>query len=161
MITTAVKEPRAAKQEAAPEPVKGDSPPVPVPEKDPFEHMKPGCTKVATPLPELISESVQVVRTETKESDVSGQLVTPLVEPTTEIPALVSPAPPVPESPAPVSDPPESIAPAMAAPESALLVSLTPEAPAPAPSVPESSAVTEMTVKTEPEPEAEPSPKPR
>ncbi|XP_050928176.1 zinc finger protein 185 [Lates calcarifer] len=50
----AVDEPVAPKvEETTPEPVKEDPAPVSVTEKDPFEGMKPGCTKVATPLPEL------------------------------------------------------------------------------------------------------------
>ncbi|XP_076018869.1 zinc finger protein 185 isoform X2 [Genypterus blacodes] len=53
--TSAVDEPLAPKVEvAAPEPEKEDAPLVPV--EDPFAGMKPGCTKVATPLPELIVE---------------------------------------------------------------------------------------------------------
>lgn len=158
-VDGAVNEPLAPKEEeeeeeeeAAPDPVKQDSPPVSVTETDPFEHMKPGCTKVATPLPELIPECVQAVCTETEQedSDVSGQDDTPLVDLTPAIPTPISPTPappapasPVPESPAPVSLTPESPAPA----------SLVPISPAPV------SAVTEITVKTEPEPE--PSLKPR
>lgn len=141
-------------EEAAPEPVKQDSPPGSVTETDSFEHMKPGCTKVATPLPELIPECVQAVCTETEpeDSDVSGQDDTPLVELTPAIPTPISPTP---ASPAPASPVPESPAP----------VSLTPESPAPASLVPVSpapvSAVTEITVKTEPEPEPEPEPSPK
>ncbi|TMS17165.1 Zinc finger protein 185 [Larimichthys crocea] len=47
-VDVAVNEPVAPKEiEAAPEPVREDPPPVLVTEKDPFEHMTPGCTKVA------------------------------------------------------------------------------------------------------------------
>ncbi|XP_070818382.1 zinc finger protein 185 [Chaetodon trifascialis] len=143
----AVKQPLAPKQEdAAPEPVKDIPPSVSVTEKDPFEHMKPGCTKVATPLPEFIPEWVQAVpaEAEPEDSGVSGQADTPLVELAPMLPAPVSPAP---TSPAQASTVPESPAPVFLTP-----VSPVPLSPAPV------SAVTEITVNTEPEPE--PSPKP-
>ncbi|XP_054453173.1 zinc finger protein 185-like isoform X2 [Anoplopoma fimbria] len=135
-VDVVVNEPVAPKvEEPAPEPVKDDPPPVSVPVKDPFEDMKPGCTKVDTPLPVLIPQFVQAVckEPEPKDSDISGLVDTPLVD--------LAPASPTPTSP-------------------------TPEAPAPASPVPLSpapvSAVTELTVKTEPEPEIEweQSPKP-
>lgn len=139
-VDVAVNEPVAPKaEEAAPEPVKEEPPSVSVTDKDPFEGMKPGCTKVATPLPELIPVCVQAVCTEPdpEDSDVSGQVDTPLVELT---PASQTPVSPTPAPPAPASTVLKSPAP----------VPPTPVLPAPV------SAVTEITVKTEPEPEPEP-----
>lgn len=135
-VDVAVNEPPAPKvEEAAPEPVKEDPPLVAVTEKDPFEDMKPGCTKVATPLPELIPECVKAVRAEAEPEDSDAPPAdTPLVD---LAPASPTPASPTPASPAPASTVPLSPVPV--------------------------SAVTEITVKTEPEPEPEPvpSPKPR
>ncbi|KAM8732392.1 zinc finger protein 185 isoform 2-T2 [Acanthopagrus schlegelii] len=120
----AVKEPVAQKveekkDEVSPEPVKGDPSPAPVTEKDPFENMKPGCTKVYTPLPELITECIPAVSTkpEPEDSGVSGEVDKPLVD---LAPALSTPMSPTPTSPAPASVVPESPAP----------VSLTPLSPA-------------------------------
>uniref|UniRef100_A0A671VYV1 Zinc finger protein 185 with LIM domain n=1 Tax=Sparus aurata TaxID=8175 RepID=A0A671VYV1_SPAAU len=121
----AVKEPVVPKveekkeEEVAPEPVKEDPSPAPVTEKDPFENMKPGCTKVDTPLPELITECIPTVSTkpEPEDSDVSGQVDKPLVD---LAPALSTPMSPTPTSPALASVVPESPAP----------VSLTPLSPA-------------------------------
>ncbi|XP_036932623.1 zinc finger protein 185 isoform X1 [Acanthopagrus latus] len=120
----AVKEPVAQKveekkDEVSPEPEKGDPSPAPVTEKNPFENMKPGCTKVYTPLPELITECIPAVSTkpEPEDSGVSGEVDKPLVD---LAPALSTPMSPTPTSPAPASVVPESPAP----------VSLTPLSPA-------------------------------
>ncbi|XP_040904415.1 zinc finger protein 185 isoform X2 [Toxotes jaculatrix] len=130
-VNVAVDEPVAPKvEETAPEPVQKDPAPVSVTEKDPFEDVKPGCTKVATPLPELVPVCVEAVcaKPEPEDSGVSGKAGTPLVK---LVPALPTPAP-----------------------------TTTPPSPAPAPTVPEPpapvSAVTAIAVKTESEPEVEP-----
>ncbi|XP_019112825.2 zinc finger protein 185 isoform X2 [Larimichthys crocea] len=133
-VDVAVNEPVAPKEiEAAPEPVREDPPPVLVTEKDPFEHMTPGCTKVATPLAVLLPEYVQAVSTEPEpeESDLSGQADTPLIELAPALPMSPTPASPTPESPVPVS------------------------------AVREITVITEPGLEPEPEPEQEPSPKPR
>nr|XP_046262024.1 zinc finger protein 185 isoform X2 [Scatophagus argus] len=121
------------KPKPSPEPMREEPSPVSTTETDPFEHMKPGCTKVATPLPELIPECVLAVCTvpEPEDSDVSGKVDAPLIE--------LAPALPTPLSPTTVSPAPDST---------------VPESPAPV------SAETEITVKTEPEPEPELYPKP-
>lgn len=133
----AANEPPAPKEEeeAAPEPVEDDSPPVSATERDPFEHMTPGCTKVATPLPELVPEYVQAVRAETEPEDsgVSGQVDTPLVE---LAPALPTPLSPTPTSPAPASTVPESPAPVSITPVSPVPLSLTEPEPEPEPEAP-------------------------
>ncbi|XP_078117002.1 zinc finger protein 185 isoform X3 [Sander vitreus] len=106
-VDAAINKPVAPKVEkAAPEPVKKDPPPVSVAVKDPVEGVKPGCTKVDTPLAELI----QAVCTEPKpkDSDVSGLVDTPLVKLT---PASPTPISPTPASPAPASTVPLSPAP--------------------------------------------------
>ncbi|KAM7389589.1 hypothetical protein PAMP_023555 [Pampus punctatissimus] len=151
-VDVTVNEPVAPKVvEATPKPVKEDLPPVSVTEKDPFENMKPGCTKVATPLPELIPVYVQAVSTdpEPDNSEVSG---TPLVKvtpasPTPVSPTLASPAPETsaPETPAPETPAPEILAPESPAPETPAPVSpapeiLAPESPTPETPAPESPA---------------------
>lgn len=103
-VKTAVNEPVAPKvEDAAPEPVKGDPPLVIV--KDPFEGMKPGCTKVDTPLPILLPDVVQAVcaEPEPEKTDVSGNI--PLVKLTPASPIQISPAsaPPPPAYTVPVS----------------------------------------------------------
>ncbi|KAK9517903.1 hypothetical protein VZT92_023237 [Zoarces viviparus] len=80
---------------SAPEPVKDDPPPVSVTEKDPFEDMEPSYTKEATPLPVLIPECFQAVRTEPEPKDSDWRDNPPMV--------VLTPASPVPLSPAPVS----------------------------------------------------------
>ncbi|XP_072294401.1 zinc finger protein 185 [Eucyclogobius newberryi] len=60
-------------------------------EKDPFENMVPGCTKVATPLPELIPDLVQVTYVKPDDSGEAEEPESPVVEET----------PPSPPSPAP------------------------------------------------------------
>ncbi|KAM7417875.1 hypothetical protein PAMA_017500 [Pampus argenteus] len=137
--------------EATPKPVKEDLPPVSVTEKDPFENMKPGCTKVATPLPELIHVYVQAVSTD-PEPDNSEVFGTPLVKvtpasptpvsPTSASPAPASPAPetPAPESPAPESPAPETPAPETLAPETPASETPAPETPAPETPAPETPA---------------------
>ncbi|KAF3838160.1 hypothetical protein F7725_009928 [Dissostichus mawsoni] len=80
-VDVAVNEPVAPKvEDAAPEPVKDDPPLVIV--KDPFEGMKPGCTKVDTPLPILLPDLVQTVcaEPEPEKTDVSGKVNIPLVK---------------------------------------------------------------------------------
>uniref|UniRef100_UPI003AABC0A3 zinc finger protein 185 isoform X2 n=1 Tax=Centroberyx gerrardi TaxID=166262 RepID=UPI003AABC0A3 len=176
-------------EETAPEPAKEVPPlvslkedtPAVAPEKNPFEHMKPGCTKVATPLPVLLPEYVGEVCRDPEPCDfgVSGKDDAPLQEPIPVSPAPVSPTPvsqapvspapvpPAPVSAAPVCQAPVSPAPASPAPASPAPVSPAPASPAPASPAPESpvpvspvpvspvpvSAVTEDTVKTDPEPE--------
>ncbi|XP_029297117.1 zinc finger protein 185 [Cottoperca gobio] len=109
-VDVAVNQPGVPKvKEAAPEPAKDDPPPVSVVVKDPFEGMKPGCTKVATPLPVLLPELVQTVSAEPEleDSNVSGQVYTPLIKFT---PASPTPLSPTPVSPVPLSPAPESSA---------------------------------------------------
>ncbi|XP_035859469.1 zinc finger protein 185 isoform X8 [Sander lucioperca] len=106
-VDATINKPVAPKVEkAAPEPVKKDPPPVSVAVKDPVEGMKPGCTKVATPLPELI----QAVCTEPKpkDSDISGLVDTPLVKltPASPTPISLTPASPAPASTVPLSPAP-------------------------------------------------------
>ncbi|XP_031175208.1 zinc finger protein 185 isoform X7 [Sander lucioperca] len=106
-VDAAINKPVAPKVEkAVPEPVKKDPPPVSVAVKDPVEVMKPGCTKVATPLAELI----QAVCTEPKpkDSDVSGLVDTPLVKltPASPTPISLTPASPAPASTVPLSPAP-------------------------------------------------------
>ncbi|XP_030001729.1 zinc finger protein 185 isoform X2 [Sphaeramia orbicularis] len=130
-------EPVAPKvEEAALEAMKEEDPaPVSVTEKDPFEGMTPGCTKVATPLPELIPELVQAVCTKPDDSKAAESPV-----------AEAAPPSPTPTPPPAASAVPESPAP------------LTPAIVSPA-------SVSVVTVKTEPEPElkveAEPEPEPK
>ncbi|XP_034453389.1 zinc finger protein 185 isoform X2 [Hippoglossus hippoglossus] len=117
-----------------PDLLKEDPTPVSVTQKDPFEGMKSGCTKVATPLPELIPVFVEAVNTEQEpEPDVSDQTDTSLVKITPDLPNLVSttPAPAVPESPAPVSPALTSTVPKSPAPLSPALTSTVPKSPAP------------------------------
>eukprot|EP00064_Thunnus_orientalis_P000961 superscaffoldBa00000058_g962 len=132
LVNTSVKTAANVNDDAAPKPVKEEPLPVSVTEKDPFEDMKPGCTKVATPLPELIPVYVQAVCADVEhdDSEVSGL---PLVKLTPASPIPVSPTQASPASPT----------------------------PAPPASTPISPAVKEDTVKTEPEPEPEPFPNPR
>ncbi|XP_063733131.1 zinc finger protein 185 isoform X2 [Eleginops maclovinus] len=141
-VDVPVIEPVAPKmEEAAPEPVKDDPPLVTV--KDPFEGMKPGCTKVDTPLPILLPHVVQTVcaEPEPEKTDVSRKVEIPLVK--------LIPASPI------------QISPTLAPPSPA---STVPETPAPESPVPLSastvSATTEITVKTEPEPQPAPEPEP-
>uniref|UniRef100_A0A665UB44 Zinc finger protein 185 with LIM domain n=1 Tax=Echeneis naucrates TaxID=173247 RepID=A0A665UB44_ECHNA len=133
----AVVEPTAPKvEETSPDPVSKDLTSVSVTE-DPSEDMKPGCTKVATPLPELTLH----VEAEMKDSDVSEQAHTPLV---LLIPASAAAEAASAECPTPAPAPLES--------------------PTPIPTVPLSpvplSTVTAITVKTEPELEVKPQPEP-
>ncbi|XP_055015076.1 zinc finger protein 185 isoform X2 [Boleophthalmus pectinirostris] len=65
------------------------------PEKDPFENMVPGCTKVATPLPELIPDLVQATYVK---ADDSGEVKQP-------VSLVVEPAPPSP----PATPPPHTV----------------------------------------------------
>ncbi|XP_041653655.1 zinc finger protein 185 [Cheilinus undulatus] len=126
-----------------PAPTNEDPAPVSVPEKDPFEGMKPGCTKVATPLPVLLPQFIQAVSTESETGD---------TKPTSQDETSLVDLTPTPESPTPLSPP-------------AVPLSPIPLSPTPAPAVPLSpvkvSAVTEITVKSEPEPEPEPEPSPK
>eukprot|EP00066_Takifugu_rubripes_P019829 XP_011609095.1 PREDICTED: zinc finger protein 185 [Takifugu rubripes] len=162
--TSAEEEPAAPKKEATPEAGK-EAPPL-VPEKDPFEHMKPGCTKVDTPLPELSLECVQSADAGTKAeaSQLSGQTDEALVKCPPAIPTLIPPvaappkaASPAPEAPAPVStilkapaptpavpEPTtqESTAPAVVVPESPTLVSSIPKSPTPTSPVPTTASTT-------------------
>ncbi|XP_047441156.1 zinc finger protein 185 isoform X2 [Mugil cephalus] len=91
-------------EEAAPEPVKEEPTPAPVTEKDPFEGMKPGCTKVDTPLPELVVGCVPAAATKPEQED-SGHAAAPLVElcPPSQSDETPAPSSAVAESPAPVS----------------------------------------------------------
>ncbi|XP_010772960.1 zinc finger protein 185 isoform X2 [Notothenia coriiceps] len=105
-VDVAVNEPVAPKvEDAAPEPVKDDPPLVIV--KGPFEGMKPGCTKVDTPLPILLPHLVQTVcaEPEPEKTDVSGKVNIPLVKLTPASPIQISPAsaPPSPAYTVPVS----------------------------------------------------------
>ncbi|XP_019725545.1 zinc finger protein 185 isoform X21 [Hippocampus comes] len=54
---------------APPEPVKEDPPRMSAVNKDPLEDMKPDCTKVAAPLPELITDYLHVVSTHSEHND--------------------------------------------------------------------------------------------
>ncbi|KAL3045040.1 hypothetical protein OYC64_013329 [Pagothenia borchgrevinki] len=100
-VDVAVNEPVAPKVED----VKDDPPLVIV--KDPFEGMKPGCTKVDTPLPILLPDLVQTVYAEPQpeKTDVSGKVNIPLVKLTPASPIQISPAsaPPSPAYTVPVS----------------------------------------------------------
>ncbi|CAJ1058081.1 zinc finger protein 185 [Xyrichtys novacula] len=119
--------PKTEEKTAVPEPVKEDPAPVPVPEKDPFEGMKPGCTKVDTPLPELLPQDVKIIPTEPEPED-TNKVETPLVD---IGPAATTPASPPPTPPAPVPAVPLSPTPV-----SPLPVPLVPLSPTPAPAVP-------------------------
>lgn len=141
-VDVTVNEPAPPKvEEAAPEPVKEEPPLVSVTEKDPFEDLKPGCTKVATPLPELITECIQAAAKGPECEDVSGQADALLVDLSTPSQPSVAPTP---------ASPP---------PASAVQEPLVPTWPAPIIPVP-ISAARAVTVKTEPEPESKTSPKP-
>lgn len=132
------------KEEAAPEPVKQDSPAASATEADPFEQMTPGCTKVFTPLPELNLETVQAVCAEVEPDDSESpkQLILPLLKVIPATPVSVSPTPEseVPDSPVPDSSVPESTAEDFVAPESQAPAPSVPESPAPDPVTPESPA---------------------
>ncbi|CAL1613445.1 unnamed protein product [Knipowitschia caucasica] len=69
------------------------------PEKDPFENMVPGCTKVATPLPELIPDLVQATYVKADDSGDAEQAESHVAEP----------APPSPPSPPAVAPPSQSV----------------------------------------------------
>ncbi|XP_075888924.1 zinc finger protein 185 isoform X2 [Nelusetta ayraudi] len=148
------KEKEMEKEEAvAPEPVKEDSPAVSVTESDPSAEMKPGCTKVYTPLPELTPESFRAVIAEVEpaESDAPRKLVPPLLKLIPATPESLSPTL-EPESPAPAAPVPEPSAPESTkppAPEPS--VPSVPAPSVPAPSVAEPSA-TESTKPSAPEP---------
>lgn len=78
------------KVETKPEDVKADEK---IPETDPFENMVPGCTKVATPLPELIPDLVQAVYVKSDDSVAAEQPESPVAEPAPETPAPATPPP--------------------------------------------------------------------
>ncbi|XP_053284103.1 zinc finger protein 185 isoform X2 [Pleuronectes platessa] len=135
-VKTAADEPVAPKVLGPlPHLLKEDPTPVSVTQKNPFEGLKPGCTKVATPLPELIPVLVEAVHKEPepKEPDVSDQTDTSLVKITPDLPNLVSttPARAVPESPARLSPALSSTVPKPPAPLSPALTSTVPKPPAP------------------------------
>ncbi|KAK7922905.1 hypothetical protein WMY93_009807 [Mugilogobius chulae] len=63
-------------------------------EKDPFENMEPGCTKVATPLPELIPDLVQAIYVKPDDSGEAEQPESPVeAAPPSPTPASVTPPP--------------------------------------------------------------------
>lgn len=156
-VDVAVNEPSALKQQEETEEKKEEAvvlqavkeyfPAVSVTEADPSEEMKPGCTKVFTPLAELTPESVQAVSAniEPLESDAPQKLVLPLLKLTPATPESLSPTiePKVPESPALAASDVEPSAPEST--KTLVLetsVSSVPEPSAPetlAPSVPELS----------------------
>lgn len=149
-----VDEPLAPKaEEVVAEPVKEDPPQVSVTEKDPFEGMKPGCTEVATPLPELPAYVEAVCAApEPDDSEVSGTHVAQVEQAS---PTAVSPTPasPTVESPAPAS--PTLVSPPSASP--------APPSPTVTPPPPGYLAPPSPTLASEiqPEPEPAPSPDPR
>ncbi|KAF7668234.1 hypothetical protein LDENG_00023690 [Lucifuga dentata] len=162
-VDVAVEEPVAPKvEDTAPEPVKEAPSLVSVTEKQPSEDMKPGCTKVATPLPELVPEYVKEVcgDQEPDNSGASQEENTLLVEivqesPTPEpaapaSPTLVSPTPEsaAPVSPTQVSPTPESAAPVSPTPEPAAPVSPTQVSPTPEPAAPASPTLVSPTPDT-------------
>ncbi|XP_034546772.1 zinc finger protein 185 [Notolabrus celidotus] len=135
-VDVTVNKPAAPKVEVKatiPEPTKEEPAPVPVPEKDPFEGMKPGCTKVATPLPVLLPEYVKAVRTEPEPEGLSGLVETPLVD---LAPASTTPASPPPASPALAPVVPLSPTPVSPVKAPAVPLSPTPLSPVSAPVVP-------------------------
>lgn len=66
---------------APPEPVKEVPPRMSAVNKDPLEDMKPDCTKVAAPLPELITDYLHVVSAHSEHNDSDTHLVTINEEP--------------------------------------------------------------------------------
>uniref|UniRef100_A0A8D3A0U1 Zinc finger protein 185 with LIM domain n=1 Tax=Scophthalmus maximus TaxID=52904 RepID=A0A8D3A0U1_SCOMX len=133
----------AADEPVAPKVQETTPAPVSVPQKDPFGGMKPGCTKVATPLPELLLPVfVEAVNAEPEDSDDSEQADTSLVKLTPALTTLVSTTP---AAPAPVSPILTPTVPKSPAPASAVLTPTVPKSPAPAspfltPTVPKSPA---------------------
>lgn len=67
-------------------------PPPTVTEKDPFEGMNPGCTKVARSLPELIPVYVEAVCANTEPDDEKPHSAAHQVDPVATAAPLVSPA---------------------------------------------------------------------
>ncbi|XP_047190276.1 zinc finger protein 185 isoform X7 [Scophthalmus maximus] len=121
----------AADEPVAPKVQETTPAPVSVPQKDPFGGMKPGCTKVATPLPELLLPVfVEAVNAEPEDSDDSEQADTSLVKLTPALTTLVSTTP---AAPAPVSPILTPTVPKSPAPASAVLTPTVPKSPAPAP----------------------------
>ncbi|XP_047190277.1 zinc finger protein 185 isoform X8 [Scophthalmus maximus] len=149
----------AADEPVAPKVQETTPAPVSVPQKDPFGGMKPGCTKVATPLPELLLPVfVEAVNAEPEDSDDSEQADTSLVKLTPALTTLVSTTP---AAPAPVSPILTPTVPKSPAPASAVLTPTVPKSPAPVspvltPTVPKSpapaSAVLTPTVPKSPAP---------
>ncbi|KAF0039476.1 hypothetical protein F2P81_007711 [Scophthalmus maximus] len=133
----------AADEPVAPKVQETTPAPVSVPQKDPFGGMKPGCTKVATPLPELLLPVfVEAVNAEPEDSDDSEQADTSLVKLTPALTTLVSTTP---AAPAPVSPILTPTVPKSPAPASPFLTPTVPKSPAPAspfltPTVQKSSA---------------------
>ncbi|KAM6999979.1 zinc finger protein 185 [Tautogolabrus adspersus] len=131
--------PKVEEKEAAPEPAKEDPRPVSVPEKDPFEGMKPGCTKVATPLPKYIPEPEEIkyaVQDETPLVDLTPAAVPLLPTPLSPTAAPAVPLSPTPVSPTPAPAVPLSPTPVSPTPALAVPLSPTPVSPTPAPAVP-------------------------
>ncbi|XP_047190270.1 zinc finger protein 185 isoform X2 [Scophthalmus maximus] len=121
----------AADEPVAPKVQETTPAPVSVPQKDPFGGMKPGCTKVATPLPELLLPVfVEAVNAEPEDSDDSEQADTSLVKLTPALTTLVSTTP---AAPAPVSPILTPTVPKSPAPASPFLTPTVPKSPAPAP----------------------------
>nr|XP_020506255.1 proteoglycan 4-like isoform X2 [Labrus bergylta] len=131
--------PKVEKKKAALEPAKEDLYPASVPEKNPFEGMKPGCTKVATPLPVFIPEPKDLksaVQDETPLVDLTPAAVPLSPTPLSPTPAPAVPLSPIPLSPTPAPAVPLSPTPVSPTPAPAVPLSPTPVSPTPAPAVP-------------------------
>lgn len=124
------------------------------PEKDPFENLVPGCTKVATPLPELIPDLVQAVYVKSDDSADTEQPESPAREATPPPQAVtVESVVTVTEetvraSPEPETDKVEDVVLRLKEEEPVPLVELVPQ------------KSPEIEVQVEPEPQTEPEPKP-